>query len=571
MGLKGAGKVIEPDLLIIGGGFGGLFAAIKAKKDGVKNVIIVDKGAVALTGQSRLAAGATIYLHSGDDIQEWIKAIFLGQQGLCKQDMVESYLAQSFERLRELEEMGIVFRKDPRTNGYFRLPSRGLVPVQMTIGASYKNLIGGTALTSVLLNKVIDLGVPFYNKIYISDLIVNGNRIQGAVGCHRRTGEFLIFKSSAVVLAACDCSFRGNYCCVESTTGDAFAMAYRAGADLENMEMMATNTAPLHFNFEGTGPTGQAGAKFLNARDEDFMPKYHPAGSGAEINHIVQAMAWEHKKGNGPPFYFDFRPLPENMEEAFISFFGGWMPRNLVRLKEKGLPVFQSKVDWAPALQTLRGGIKTDIHCLTSIEGLFAGGTAQSMGPGLFNGWSSGKSIWSGATAGRSAAEYLRNRESPRLDSDHIMDLKNDLFNREIPSEKGNISMSELTRKLQRCMFAYDVSILKSESSLKRAVKEAAVIKEIDLTRTLLRDFHDFISFKETENMILVMDLFLKSSLLRKESRSDHMREDFPKAGKNWLKWIVLNKNLEEGSRFENLPWDQYRFKPDDLDRRAPK
>ncbi|MBW2061805.1 MAG: FAD-binding protein, partial [Deltaproteobacteria bacterium] len=428
MNVYDIGNVVKTDLLIIGGGFGGLFAAIKAKQNGVKDVTIVDKGAVAMTGQSRLAAGATVYLHPGDDLEEWIKAIFIGQQGLCNQDMVESFLVQSFERLREFEDMGIVFRRNPQTNDYFRMNSRGLVPVQMTIGATYKEWIGGTALTTVLRKTALRLGVRFFNKIFINDLIVRDNQASGAVGCHRRTGDFYIFKSQAVVVAACDCSFRGNYCCVEATTGDAFAIAYRAGADLTNMEQMVINTAPLAYNFEGTGPTGQAGARFLNAADEDFMPQYDPQGSRAEINHIVQAMAQEHKKGHGPPFYYDFRSLPEQMEAAFLNNFGGWMPRNLIRLKEKGIRIFRSKVDWAPALQTLRGGIKTDINCMSNVAGLFASGTAQSMGPGLFNGWSSGKSIWSGSTAGSSAAEYLKHAASFKLDSDQIMNLKDALF-----------------------------------------------------------------------------------------------------------------------------------------------
>ncbi|MBL7176377.1 MAG: FAD-binding protein [Desulfobacteraceae bacterium] len=566
MNVKDIANVVETDLLIIGGGFGGLFAAIKAKQNGVEDVIIVDKGAVALTGQSRLAAGATIYLHPGDDLEEWVKCLFIGQKGLCNQDMVESYLIQSFDRLREFEEMGIVFQKNPQTDDYFRLPSRGLVPVQMTIYPSYKELVGGTALTAVLRKRALRLGVTFYNKIFINDLIIKDKTTQGAVGCHRRTGDFYVFKSRAVVIAACDCSFRGNYCCVEATTGDAFAIAYRAGADLENMEMMVINTAPLSYNFEGTGPTGQAGAKFLNARDEDFMPRYNALGSSAEINHIVQAMAQEHKKGNGPPFYFDFRPLPDRMEGAFINFFGGWMPRNLIRLRETGIRLFRSKAEWAPALQTLRGGITTDINCMSNIEGLFAGGTAQSMGPGLFNGWSSGKSIWSGSTAGTSAAQYLKDVPAHKLDPDQIMELKNALFNREIDPDRGEKRMLEITRRLQRCMFAYDVSILKHEESLKRAMKEADAIKEDDMQKAKVQDIHDFITFKETENMLFTMDLFLKASLIRKESRSDHMREDFPEADKDWLKWIVFNKELKDGYRFEELPWDRYRFQPDDLE-----
>ena len=556
------GNIIETDLLIIGGGFGGLFAAIKAKQNGAHDVLIVDKGAVGLTGKSKLAAGATIFLHPGDDLQQWTKAIFLGQQGLCNQDMVESFLEQSTDRLRELESLGIAYRSV--TNQYTRVPSRGLGPVQMTLFPEYEGLVGGSALTAVLCKEALRLGIRFLNKIFISDLIVRDNRALGAVGCHRRTGEFHVFKSRAVVIAAADCSFRGNYACVEQTTGDAFAMAHRAGADLTNMEFLVSNTGALKFNFEGTGPAGQFGAKFLNARDEDFMPNYRSEGSGAEINHIVQAMVAEKKQGKGPPFYFDFRALPDWLESLYMGM-GGWMPRNLTRLKEKSIDPFKSKVEWVPVLQTLRGGIKTGIHCMSNINGLFAAGIAQSMGPGLFNGWSSGRCFWSGSTAGTFAAKYIKDMDSRELNSDQIADLKNRLYNRKISPENGGVAISEITRNLQECMFSYETSILKSENSLKSAIRQASSINDDKVSEAKIPDLHEFIKFKETENMLLTAELYLTASLLRRESRADHQREDFPETDKKWLKWIVFNEDLEGGYRFDDLPWEKYRFQPGDL------
>ena len=92
-------------------------------------------------------------------------------------------------------------------------------------------------------------------------------------------------------------------------------------------------------------------------------------------------------------------------------------------------------------------------------------------------------------------------------------------------------------------------------------------IKENELPRAQIPNYHEFIKFKETENMVLTAELFLKASLLRKESRSDHKREDFSERNdKEWLKWIVFNKNLKEGYRLEELPWGRYRFQPDDLE-----
>jgi succinate dehydrogenase/fumarate reductase flavoprotein subunit len=543
-----------------------LFAAIKARQNGTRNVIIVDKGTVAVTGKSTLAAGSTIYLHPEDDLESWHRAVFLGQQGICNQDMVEALLIQSTERLREIEGMGIVYRKIPGTKKYFRTPSRGLVPAMMTRRPTYKGLTGGSAITTVLRKEALRLGVAFYNKIFISDLIVRDDQVHGAVGCQRRTGDFFIFQSGAVVVAATDCSFRGNYACVEQVTGDTFAMAHHAGADLNNMEMMTINTAPLSYNFEGTGPAGKYGAKFLNARDEDFMPRYHSEGSGAEINFLVQSMAQEIRQGHGPPFYFDFRPTPSRTESLYMSM-GGWMPRNLKRLKEKDIHIFESKVPWAPAIQTLRGGIKTDFHCMSNIKGLFASGTAHSTGPGLFNGWSSAKCIWSGSTAGTFAARYLDGLDVVKLDQDKIVRLKDRLYNRKIDPDTGEKTLNEITRMLQRVMFSYETSIFKSDASLKKAMGEVDGIKENELPRAQIPNYHEFIKFKETENMVLTAELFLKASLLRKESRSDHKREDFPERNdKEWLKWIVFNKNLKEGYRLEDLPWERYKFQPDDLE-----
>jgi succinate dehydrogenase/fumarate reductase flavoprotein subunit len=472
---------LRTDLLVIGGGFGGLFAAIQARKRGVRDVLIVDKGAVGLTGQSRMAAGATIFVHPGDDVEQWADAVFRGQNGLCNQDMVESFLAGSTERLREIESLGVVYRGEAGEK-YLRMPSRGLAPAMMTLFPQYRGMTGGSALTTALREQALGLGVRFCDKVFISDLIVQDGRVAGAVGCHRRTGEFYVFPSQAVVVAACDCSFRGNYACVEATTGDAFGMAHRAGVDLCNMEFLCSNTGPVRFNFEGTGPAGQLGARFGNADDEAFMSRYRPEGDRAELNFIVQAMAREVRSGNGPPFYFDFRGLPEGLEQGYMAM-GGWMPKNLTRLREAGITPFGTRADWTINIQTLRGGIKTDLGCMSNLAGLFAAGTAHSMGPGLFNGWSAGRSIWSGWAAGRSAAAWIQGSSAIRPDRDRVRELRERLFDRAIDAERGDLSLHDVTLRLQRCLFAYETSVMKSKTSLERARREVSSVKEPIVSR----------------------------------------------------------------------------------------
>ncbi len=557
--------VVSTDLLVIGGGFGGLYAAIKARQAGTADVLIVDKGTVALTGKSRLAAGSTIFLHEGDDLEEWVKAVFRGQHGICDQDMVRALLAQSTERLRELEDWGIHYRPDPRTGGYIRMPSRGLVPAQMTRRPTYKRMVGGKALTTVLRKVALGLGVRFLNRVYVSDLVTREGRVLGAVGCQRRTGEFFHLKARAVVLATADCSFRGNYAGVKQVTGCTYAMAGRAGAELSSMEFMCTNTGPVDFNFEGTGPAGKLGARFVNAAGEDFMPRYHPEGTGAEINYLVQAMALEAREGRGPPFYLDFRPAPNEPVLENFRGMGGWMPLNVERLEEAGRDLFNSRIPWAPAIQTQRGGLKTGMDCMSNVQGLFAAGIAHSTGPGLFNGWSSAKCIWSGTQAGISAADFIKRANGAEATSDDIAPLRERLFETDM-GDGGDRSVDEITGEIQETIFDAEVSILKHASRLEAARARLEKLRRDDLPRARIPDLHEFIKFKETESMFVSADLFLRASLLREESRFDHNRDDFPGPDDaNWLKWIVFGKDIAGGHRLENLPWERYAYQPADL------
>ena len=564
MGKFGSERSIGTDVLVIGGGFGGLYAAIKAKEEGARDVLIVDKGTAAMSSMSRMSAGSTVFVHPGDDVDEWHHAVFRGQRGLCNQDMAHELLVESTDRLRELESWGVAYRRDPHTGGYLRLPSRGLAPAMMTRRPTYKGLTGGAALTTVLRKRAVSLRVRFLNKTFISGLAVRDGRVLGAVGIDRRSGAIRQIAARAVIVAAADCGFHGAYAGVKAVTGDSFALAWRAGCDLVNMEFIACNTGPIDFGFEGTGPAARLGARFLNARGEAFMPQYHPEGDTAEITYLVQAMADQVRRGNAPPFYLDFSGTDPAAVRANYMEMGGFMPLNLRRMGERGIDVLASRIPWAPAIQTHRGGIKTDAACMSSVEGLFAAGTAQSLGPGLFNGWSSARCLWSGTTAGRHAARYAAQADERTLKASDLEPLLPPLDRSRI-GDGGALGVNEALAPLQRALVHYETTILKSAASLARAQRAVAETRAL-LCEARQPDLHEFIKAREAENTCAAADLFLAASMLREESRFDHKREDFPQQeDAKWLRWIVLNRGLAAGHRFEDLPWNRYRLKPSDL------
>ena len=281
---------IETDLLIVGSGFAGLWAAISAREAGVGRVAIVDKAAIAMSSQSRLCAGATIYCLPEDDPEAWLRAIVEANGFLSRQPLVAEILETSFQRLRKLGEWGVSY---PAPDGvYLRIPSRGLGQVKMMVMPRFRDRVGGSAVIDALRRRAVRAGISQHPRVFVTDLLQRDGRVAGAVGLDRTTAEPIAFAARAVLLATADCSFRGNYVCTDGTTGDGFRLAYDQGVRLSNMEFLCTNTGSPSFGFEGTGVALKWGGRLLNARRRELHgevppgcerrrdPRVHP-GDGA--------------------------------------------------------------------------------------------------------------------------------------------------------------------------------------------------------------------------------------------------------------------------------------------------
>ncbi len=556
--------MIKTDLLIIGSGFAGLLAAITARDQGVKNIAIVDKGSVGKSSQSKLAAGATIYCLPQDDKDAWLEDFVLAQNYLSRQDIVADVIDTSFSRLEKLRLWGVNYRRTPF--GYLRLPSRGLKRAKMMVIPKWKDKVGGSAVVGALLSQVKRRKIDYYPKVLITDLLQKDGRAAGAVGVHRMTGETIAFKARAVILAGGDCSFRGTYACCDHTTGDAFRVAYDAGVRLSNMEFLTINTASPYYGFEGTGFAFRFGGRFLNAKMEKFMREYHPDGDTAECNFLVQAMADQVVKGNGPPFYFDVSRFPGNLivKQALGRMIGGWMPVNMKRLEEVRHGFYKKPQEWVPGVQTLRGGARTDIDCMTDLPGFFAAGMSQAIDPGLFNGWSSMRAMWAGERSGKAAARFIEDADDITPDQDDIR-IKHERALAPL-DRKPDIMPDEICDRMQQILFPYTVCIRRREDRLKEALNKINNIRDNDIPAMHAGDPHELVKVHETESMILTARMHLVASLARTESRGDHFREDYPETDNaNWLKWIDIRKD-EKGELCvepEPVPIDKYRFRPE--------
>ncbi len=554
--------IFETDLLIVGSGFAGLWAAIAARECGVARVAIVDKASIGRSSMSSMCAGATIYRFPTDDPDEWVLDVAQANHFLSRQDLTSRILDTSYGRYKKLESWGVKYGMAP--TGQTRLPSRGFKRLKMSVLPTWRNKRGGAAVSSALFEKVKELKTLLFPKTMITEILLDHGRAAGAVGVDRLSGETACFKARAVILAAADCSFRGNYACVDQVTGDGFSLAFQAGARMTNMEFLCVNTASPSYGFEGTGVAARYGGRFLDKNGRAFMKDYHPDGNKAEIAYITRAMAEEIEKGNGPPLYFDLSRPPLGIAGNWaLSMIGGWVELNLKRLREKGLNIFAEPQEWVAAIQTLRGGARTDSNFMTDVPGLFAAGMTQSIDPGLFNGWSTMRAMGSGELAGMAAARFLKDAGDVRLSQDEVR-LARDRAASPLNGRTG-INPEQVLAAVQETMVPYPVCIRRDEQSLSRALSRIEGLRDDHLPALAAADPHELCKVHEARNVTLAAELYLRSALLRRESRSDHFRVEYPEVdNRNWLKWINLRRG-QAGSietDFEDVPISSYPARP---------
>ncbi|MDP2916731.1 MAG: FAD-binding protein [Dehalococcoidia bacterium] len=555
--LEELGTVIETDVLVIGSGIAGLFAAVRAK-DFVKDVTLVDKGQVGHTSQCYFALGGHQVFLPGHDMDAWVKEVMYFEDGLCEQDLVESVYRDTFDRVRDLERYGVRFIEGPDM-GYRLLTTRGLEHIRKVY--PYPRLAGGIKEIESLYIEAERLGVRCLSKLFIVSLLKQGDAVIGAVGIDRRSGRFYIFKAGAVVIATGQCSFKGQYAAQLFLTGDGMIMALQAGAELKNMEFHTLWLQPSRFVWEALGTAFPMGAVLLNAKGEAFMDRYCPVlKSEIDYNFQARAMAMEAREGRGP-FRVDYGPIKPEDKQFLKADRHGWMALHIDKLHSKGEKPFDEPWEIMPVFWTVQG-IYADINCRTHVPGLFVGGRVRSIDPGVTMGsWSIGTATVLGYRAGEQAAKYAGSRSASSLNAGEVKALKSEIYS---PLGKEGIEPEEVLLEIQNAVFPWDITILKNEASLKRALSRIETIRDELLPHMGAADPHYLVELLEVKNMTLVAEAMLRASLMRTESRASHYREDYPtRDNENWLKWILVGYDGKKMNlRTVPLPMDKYKFTP---------
>ncbi len=261
----------ESDVLVIGSGLAGVFAAIKAKEAGAQKVTMVTKGKAGKDSVSTFAAGVMHVPFPEDDQDGWWESITEQGEYLNNQDWVAIAMEECYERIVEMDQWGVEWEKTP--DGKFeRKMARGSTPQNPVKVVMFH----GPQAMQAMAKKAKLSGIEVINRVMVTDLLTSDQKVAGAVGFDTINGDFRMFKSKATVLAAGCCGFKNIFLGHKFATGDPHAMVYRAGGELRHYENLNHNVSGSEFDTVGMNMFIALGGKFVNASGERFLSEYDP-------------------------------------------------------------------------------------------------------------------------------------------------------------------------------------------------------------------------------------------------------------------------------------------------------
>lgn len=507
-------EIIRSHVLVIGSGGAGVRAAIEASNAGT--CVLISKTIVGKGGCTIMAEGGyNAVMSEADTISDHYADTMKGGAYLNDQDLVHTLTKEAPDRMQDLISWGAVFDVTDSCTICQR-PFGG----QCFPRTCYAGDRTGHEMMVTLMERLYNSKVRVFHEIAVFDLIVSEGRVTGALGLDQK-GRLYCFLADATVLATgggtrvFDISTNSM-----SGTGDGYAMGWRAGAELIDMEQVQFHPTGAVYPWDARGRLvteavrGEGGI-LKNSLGERFMSRYDPERMELSTRDVVaRACATEIMEGRGTPHggvWLDVTHLPaRSIEER--------LPVMLEQFLKYGVDIRTEPMEVAPTAHHIMGGLRIDPYCQTTLPCLFACGEVAGgvHGANRLGGNALAETQVFGMRAGESAGKTVKREIS--VPDDRVATAVEMLEG----FLAGNVLPDQVKREVQRAMWN-GAGIFRNKAALEET---KATLDALSRKKLKALDPSGFIDCCTTRNMIDTARFIVTAALLREESRGAHVRTD---------------------------------------------
>ncbi len=515
------------DVLVVGSGIAGLSFACKVAEKGY-SVCILTKKERAESNTNYAQGGIAAVTSQTDDFESHVRDTLEAGDGLCDEEVVRTIVREGPERIRELAEMGVAFTQ----------LEDGRVSLHREGGHSKRRILHvkdltGKAIEAALLQAVDEHeNITLREHIHAIDLITNRKlalagfpvdasvpRVLGLYGFDTQLEEVQTFAGKAVML--CSGGIGQVYLYTTNpaiATGDGIAMAFRAGAEIRDMEFIQFHPTALYSEEDHRFLISEAvrgeGAILRNLKGEAFMAGYDERKELAPRDVVARAIDSEMKKSGARHVWLDIT----HRDEAYLR---ERFPHIYENCRNAGFDMAEQPIPVVPAMHYLCGGLFTNLSGETDLPGLYACGEVACTGLHGANRLASNSLLEAVVMAHRGSESVERYLAANELDRPELPDwVGGDLQNSD-----ERVILSHNWDELKRTLWDY-VGIVRTDKRLRRAQTRI---------RNLKREIQEYYwnvrvepRLLELRNLVDVAEMIITCALQRKESRGLHFTLDYP-------------------------------------------
>lgn len=504
--------IIQTDILIIGSGAAGLTAAIELSNQ--FKVTVISKNQIIDSSTWYAQGGIAAVLAKEDSTKSHIEDTLKVGDGLCNKKAVEFCIENGKEAINWLEDCGVIFTKNKKSSD-LHLTQEG--------GHSFRRVVHaddatGREVSDSLAAKVLrNKNIKILENHLAVDLIVKNKKCLGAYVFNKNKEKVLSISAGAVILATGGASKAYLYTSnPDGASGDGYALAWRAGCRLENMEFNQFHPTCLFHPEAKSFLISEAlrgeGAILKTPSGNPFMKKYNAKGDLASRDIVARSIDNEMKVSGKDNVLLDISHKPSSeIKKSFPSIYK--------RCLEFGFDITKTSIPVVPAAHYTCGGIVTDLEGRTDLTNLYAIGETSCTGLHGANRMASNSLlecvVFAKAASKNIKINFTHNRNSiPEWDNSKVI------------KAGENILINHNWDASRRLMWNY-VGIVRSNDRLKKAKDKMRLIT--NEVKEFYKNYEVTSDFLELRNLVQISELIIESAIKRKESRGLHYNLDYPK------------------------------------------